>query len=122
MSREFHSLIPLIHVRNVPASVAFYEKLGFRLAYSHKEEKETEISWALMQSGGAQIMLARATEAERGIVTALYANDVDAKHKEIVANGVNPGPLEHPFFRPRGYFRLEDPDGYVLNITYPERG
>ncbi len=125
MTIPFHSLIPLIHVRSVPASVAFYGKLGFELAYSHKGESEKEMSWALVRSGGAQVMLALATEpvvaSQQRVVIALYVSDVDAKHKEIVAAGVKAGPVEKPFFRPRGHFRIEDPDGYVINVTYPER-
>jgi len=121
----FHSLIPLIHVGSVPSSVAFYERLGFRLGYSHQGKDEPEISWALMQSGGAQVMLALATEpvvaSQQRIVIALYVSDVEAKHKEIVAAGVKPGPVEKPFFRPRGHFRIDDPDGYVINVTHPER-
>jgi predicted lactoylglutathione lyase len=59
MSIPFHSLVPLVHVRSVPVSTAFYEKLGFRVVSSHKEETESEIS--------------------------MYVPDVEAKHREIVA-------------------------------------
>jgi catechol 2,3-dioxygenase-like lactoylglutathione lyase family enzyme len=125
MSIPFHSLVPLMHVRGVPVSTAFYEKLGFRVVSSHKEEPETEISWAFLQSGGAALMLARATApviaGEQAVILAMYVPDVEAKHREIVAAGISPGPVEHPFFRPKGHFRIEDPDGYVINVTYPER-
>jgi hypothetical protein len=59
MSIPFHSLVPLMHVRSVPVSTAFYEKLGFRVVSSLKEENEAEIS--------------------------IYVPDVEAKHREIVA-------------------------------------
>jgi hypothetical protein len=87
MAIELHSLVPLVHVRNVPASVAFYERLA----------------------------------SQQAVIFAMYVKDVEAKHKELVAAGVPAGPIERPFFRPGGHFRIEDPDGYVINVTYPDR-
>jgi catechol 2,3-dioxygenase-like lactoylglutathione lyase family enzyme len=125
MSIPFHSLVPLIHVGSVPKSIAFYERLGFEVPYSYKAENETELSWAFLKCGGASLMLARATQAvvaaQQRVEFALYVNDVDAKHGELVAAGVKAGPVEHPFFRPRGQFRVEDPDGYVILVQSPER-
>lgn len=125
MSIEFHSLVPLIHVRNVPKSIAFYQRLGFDVPYSYKGENEAEMSWAFLKSGGASLMLALATEpvvaAQQRVQFAMYVTDLEGKHRELVAAGVKAGPIDRPFFRPRGQFKLEDPDGYVIMVQTPER-
>ncbi|HEX9164144.1 MAG TPA: VOC family protein [Thermoanaerobaculia bacterium] len=121
----FESLVPLVHVRNVPASIAFYERLGYTVAYSYKADNEKELSWAFLKSGGASMMLGLATApvaaAQQSIVPAMYVTDVDAKHRELTAAGVTVGPVEKPFFRPQGQFRVQDPDGYVILVQSPAR-
>ena len=125
MSIPFHSLVPLVHVRSVPKSIAFYERLGFDVPYSYKGNDEPELSWAFLKSGGASLMLALATEpvvaAQQRVQIALYVNDIEGKHREILDAGVKAGPIEHPFFRPRGQFTLQDPDGYAISVQTPER-
>jgi catechol 2,3-dioxygenase-like lactoylglutathione lyase family enzyme len=44
--------------------------------------------------------------------------DVAAFRSMLEEAGVNTGPIQHPFYAPRGEFRVTDPDGYVLMITH----
>ena len=54
------SLVPLSHVADMTASIAFYRKLGFTVANQVTPDGETVPNWALLESGRAALMLARA--------------------------------------------------------------
>jgi len=36
----------------------------------------------------------------------------------VLAAGVVAGEMTYPFYRPKGEFRVSDPDGYVLMVTH----
>ncbi|HEV7487830.1 MAG TPA: VOC family protein [Thermoanaerobaculia bacterium] len=100
MAHPIRALVPFVHVRSVPESIA--------------------CAW--LQSGIAQLMLAKAGEpvvsSQQAVLFYLYVEDVAAKHEELRAGGVPAGDINYPFFAPRGEFRVTDPDGYVLMITH----
>ena len=48
----------------------------------------------------------------------LYCDDLPAKHADLLARGIAAGPVERPFYAPRGEFRVTDPDGYALMLTH----
>jgi len=113
------SLVPFAFVRDVPTSIEFYERLGFRVGNTFVPDGETQPSWVWLESGaGAHLMLARATEpviaSQQAVFFYLYVDDVAAKHAELKATGM----ITYPFYAPRGEFRIEDPDGYALMITH----
>jgi catechol 2,3-dioxygenase-like lactoylglutathione lyase family enzyme len=122
MAHPIRALVPFVHVRNVPESIAFYEKLGMTVGNTFVPPDASEPAWAWLQSGIAQLMLAKATEpvipAQQAVLFYLYVEDVTAKHEELRQGGVPVGDIQYPFFAPRGEFRITDPDGYVLMITH----
>jgi hypothetical protein len=67
-------------------------------------------------------MISRTRESlgpgRQGLFFYLYTSDVDAFRTELLASGVQAGVIEYPFWAPRGEFRVEDPDGYVLMVTH----
>lgn len=97
---QLHSVVPLVHVHSVPRSIEFYAKLGFAVSNTHTPEGGAEPVWAWLQAGGAHLMI------------------VEAFRTELLANGVQAGVVEYPFWAPRGEFRVDDPDGYVLMVTH----
>ena len=116
-------LVPFAHVASVPASIAFYETLGFALQNSVAPEGTAEPNWAWLEGAhGAALMLAKADEpvvaAQQAVLFYLYVDDVPAKHAELTAAGVAAGEIRYEFYAPRGEFRVADPDGYVLMITH----
>ncbi len=119
---KLKSLVPLVHVRNVRRSVEFYQKLGFVEENTHTPEGGVEPVWAWLQSGGAHLMVAQAGEpvdpAKQAALFYVYCPDVVAFRSKLVEAGVDPGPIQHPFYAPRGEFRVADPDGYVLMVTH----
>ena len=59
-------------------------------------------------------------DGAQGVLFYLYCDDVVATRERLLAAGLDAGPMSHPFYRPRGEFRLRDPDGYVLMITHAD--
>jgi catechol 2,3-dioxygenase-like lactoylglutathione lyase family enzyme len=116
------SLVPLVQVRDLRRSVEFYRTLGFAEGDTHTPEGGRAPVWAWLTSGGAQLMLAQATapvDAEKqGVLFYLYLPDVPGFRNRLIEAGVDAGPIQHPFYAPRGEFRVTDPDGYVLMVTH----
>ncbi len=83
---------------------------------------EGQLQWAWLQNGGAHLMIARSARpmnpAAQDVLFYIYAADVVAYRAELESKSVKVGPLEYPFWSPRGEFRVEDPDGYTLMVAH----
>jgi predicted enzyme related to lactoylglutathione lyase len=116
------SLVPLAHVRDVRRALAFNRKLGFEEGDTHTPEGGSEPVWAWLRSGGAQLMVAAATEPvkpdDQAVLFYIYCDDVAGFRAQLVQAGVEAGPIRSPFYAPGGEFRVVDPDGNVLMITH----
>lgn len=112
----------MVFVADVEGSIGFYRRLGFEVGNAFTQEGATKPTWAWLQCGAAQLMLAEADEPivanQQRILFYLYTDDVREAHEALVAVGVNPGEISTPFYAPRGEFKVVDPDGYVLMITH----
>ncbi|MFZ2235395.1 MAG: VOC family protein [Dokdonella sp.] len=108
------SIIPMLPVRSMPASVAWYEKLGFRVV-----ERKDEWRWAMLEIGECRLMVDQSInvdpKATRMSVLYLYPDDVVAYHATVRGNGVEIPDLETSFYDMLE-FRLDDPDGNRLWI------
>ena len=120
--QPLRSLVPMASVRSVTRSIAFYRKVGFEVRNTHTPEGETEPVWSSLESGGAELMLARAEEpvdpGRQGVLFYAYCPDVAEFRAGLIAAGVEAGPIRTPFYNPRGEFEVTDPDGYVLMVTH----
>jgi catechol 2,3-dioxygenase-like lactoylglutathione lyase family enzyme len=109
-------------VHSVPRSIEFYRKLGFETGNTHAPEGAAEPVWAWLRSGGAHLMLARASDpvdpGQQAILFYVYCDDVLAFREELLKAGVECGGVTYPFYAPQGEFRVTDPDGYALMITH----
>ena len=107
-------ITPMLPVRSMPASVEFYEKLGF-----HVEERNDDWRWALLRSGECTLMVDESIDVHpgppRSSVLYLYPDDVVEFHEQVRRNGVLVPDLEATFYG-MTEFRLEDPDGNRLWI------
>lgn len=119
---QVRALVPLAHVASVSRSIEFYERLGFGVGQTHAPEAALEPVWAWLRSGDAHVMLARATDAvdagPAAVLFYLYVPDVAGFRQRLVDAGLTPGPIEFPFYSPRGEFRVSDPDGCVLIVAH----
>jgi catechol 2,3-dioxygenase-like lactoylglutathione lyase family enzyme len=112
-------LIPFVRVVSVEESVAFYEHLGFEV--QDTASYKGHLSWAAMRSGTAEIMFEGTygppdPEHQR-ILFYLYSHDLAALRAQLVAVGIDAGPIEDGAPGPREEMRVVDPDGYVLMVA-----
>ena len=115
------SLVPMLSVADVERSIAFYRHLGFEVGNTFACEGATKPSWAWLQSGNAQLMLAAASESIRNkpsVLFYVYTEEVAAARASLVEAGLNPGAIATPFYAPQGEFELFDPDGYIVMVTH----
>lgn len=107
-------LIPMLPVRSMPVSVAFYQKLGFSI-----EQRRDEWHWAMLCFGECRLMLDQSInvhpDAPRMSVLYLYPDDITAYHAQVRSNGLDVPELEDSFYGMRE-FRIDDPDGNRLWI------
>ncbi len=122
MSTPVRSLVAMPQVRSVTESIAFYRRLGFEVQNTFVPEGHTNPTWAYLTAGKAQLMVAEGDEplapSQQGVLFYAYCDDVLALRDELMAAGVAAGPIETPFYAPKGEFRIEDPDGYVIMVTH----
>ena len=110
-------LIPMLPVRSMPASVAFYAKLGFQV-----ENRNDSWGWAMLRFGDCRLMIDQSINQNPGkhrdSVLYLYPDDVAAYHAFVRKNGVELPELDTTFYG-HAEFRLDDPDGNRLWIGKP---
>ena len=115
-------LVPMAFVADVARSIAFYSTLGFGVGDTFTPPDAEAPVWAWLESGDAQIMVAKASDPviaeQQAVLFYLYTENVAAAHEALSSQGLQPGPIKTPFYSPGGEFRLTDPDGYVLMVTH----
>jgi catechol 2,3-dioxygenase-like lactoylglutathione lyase family enzyme len=121
---KLRGVLAMIFVSDVARSIEFYKQLGFTAGNTH--EDKGKVVWALLQSpdGHAQLMLANSARpmnpGAQDMLFYLYAENVEQYREELKAKGLAVGPMQYPFYSPRGEFRLEDPDGWSLFIAHAD--
>ena len=107
-------LIPMLPLRSRPASVEFYQKLGFCV-----EKRNDDWRWAMLCFGECRLMVDESInvhlQAPRTSVLYLYPDDIGEYHRQIRKNGVDVPELEVSFYDMKE-FRFDDPDGNRLWI------
>ena len=117
---KLRSLIPVLDVKDVDASIEFYcDALGFTLV--EKVEWGGRTEWALLNCDGVQLMLcaSRDSDAEDDThsnegVFFVYHDNLESLFVYLGSKGyTNISNLLQNSQRPRDFY-LRDPDGYVL--------
>lgn len=107
-------LVPMQPVKSMPASVVFYEKLGFTV-----EDRNDEWGWAMLRCGECQLMLDQSINLHPGMpgipVLYLYPENLADFHHRARENGLSVPELDTTFYG-MVEFRMEDPDGNRLWI------
>ena len=111
---KMNRLIPMLPVRSMPASVEFYQKLGFSV-----EQKNDDWRWAMLCFGECRVMVDESIDIHPGVprysVLYLYPDDIVEYHKQVRKNGVAVPELDVTFYG-MTEFRIDDPDGNRLWI------
>jgi len=109
------------YVKDLDATAAFYEALGFRPGNRDDNTLTIYLNWFsirfVAQAVGADPSFAKETAPGHegaGIYTTIKVDDVDEFYKGVIALGIKPvnKPKEWPWGNRE--FTLRDPDGYKL--------
>src|SRR5690606_24160359 len=127
-------LTPMLRVKDIARSVAWYESIGFRLVDSYGEDGV--LNFAYLMFGNSALMLALGGSDESKPVSLWFRTDrLDDLHAALrarqlrAARAGNDGgtggirfsmDLYEAFYGQRE-FAIEDPDGYTLNFAQPIR-
>jgi len=114
-----NGLIAMAHAGVVERSVEFYRLLGMEVRGSLRNHLG-RLRWVHLQCGDAHLMLALASgpipAGEQAVLFYLYSPDLKGLREHLIASGVKVFAITYPEYMPKGEFRTEDPDGYVLLI------
>jgi catechol 2,3-dioxygenase-like lactoylglutathione lyase family enzyme len=115
---KMNRLIPMLPVKSMPASIEFYEKLGFRV-----ERRNDDWGWAMLAFDDCRLMVDQSINvhggAPRQAVIYLYPDDVVEYHRRLRDSGIAVPDLDVAFYG-LTEFRLTDPDGNPLWIGQPQ--
>lgn len=111
---KMNRLVPMLPVRSMPASVDFYERLGFSV-----EQRNDGWRWAMLCFGECRVMVDESinhhADTPRASVLYLYPDDIAEYHEQVRSNGLVLPDLEVTFYG-MTEFRIDDPDGNRLWI------
>jgi catechol 2,3-dioxygenase-like lactoylglutathione lyase family enzyme len=110
-------LIPFLHVRDVEASIAFYEKLGLEVDDTYTQGGR--LVWASMRSGAAALMLAEAPGPiePTGSRHFFYTEDLAGLRQGLIDAGWEPPEIQDGTPGPKQEMSLCDPDRHFLTIA-----
>ncbi|MDE1178718.1 MAG: VOC family protein [Edaphobacter sp.] len=116
MAKVAHST-PMLHVASIERTIAFYEKLGFRLI---DDDGCRPVGWARMHCASGEIMFLRAEHkieaTKQGFFFYLYTPELEVLREELFMQGITASEIRHPPYMPSGAMSLIDPDGYRIEV------
>jgi catechol 2,3-dioxygenase-like lactoylglutathione lyase family enzyme len=111
---KMNRLIPMLPVKSMPASVEFYQKLGFSV-----ERRNDDWGWAMLFLDECRLMVDQSInlhrDAPRQSVLYLYPEDIGEYHRQVRESGLDVPDLDVTFYG-LTEFRFDDPDGNRLWI------
>ena len=117
---KMYRLIPMLPVRSMPASVEFYQKLGFSI-----EQRNDGWGWAMLRFDECRLMVDQSINVKPGAyrqsVLYLYPGNIGEYHEQLRKNGLTIPDLDVTFYG-MTEFRFDDPDGNRLWIGEDKRG
>jgi catechol 2,3-dioxygenase-like lactoylglutathione lyase family enzyme len=106
---------PTLHVTDIERSIAWYQRLGFRLV-------DRAGGWARLHCEGGALMFLEAEKtiepSAQGVTFYMYAPDLAGLREQLIAEGVRVPQIKRPEYMPSGEFYLDDPDGYRVGIGH----
>ena len=107
-------LVLMLPVSSMPASVEFYQKLGFSV-----EHRNDDWRWAMLNFGECRLMVDESINlhpgAPRDSVLYLYPDDIVEYYEQVRSSGLAVPDLSVTFYG-MSEFRIDDPDGNRLWI------
>jgi catechol 2,3-dioxygenase-like lactoylglutathione lyase family enzyme len=112
-------LVAFLHVSDLEASIAFYEKLGLEVDDTYRQDGR--LVWVSMRAGSAALMLAQSPGPiePSGARHFLYTEDIVGLRKRLSEAGWEPPEIEDGSPGPKQEMSLCDRDGHFLTIAQP---
>ena len=111
---KMNYLTPMLPVKDIGASIEFYQKLGFSV-----ENRNDEWRWAKLRFDECRLMVDQSInvhpEAPRQGVIYFYPDNIVEYHSHVRESGLEIPDLETTFYG-LTEFRINDPDGNRLWI------
>ena len=110
---KMNRLIPMLPVKSMPASIEFYQKLGFSV-----EQRNDDWGWAMLRFDECHLMVDQSINLQNGprqSVLYLYPENIVEYHEQVRGSGLAVPDLDTTFYG-MIEFRIEDPDGNRLWI------
>lgn len=111
-------VVPMVHVPDVRATVAWYESMGFSVRATH-EEPGCPMDWASLFLGSSEVMLSAggrpATSPRRDVDLYIHVDDVDQCY-DAIARKAEVLEAPHPTEYGMREFIIKDPNGFWLTF------
>ena len=105
---KMNRLIPMLPVKSVPASIEFYQKLGFSV-----EQRNDQWGWAMLCFDECRLMVDQSINhhgnGPRKSVLYLYPESIVEYHQQTRMQGLSVPDLDTTFYG-MTEFRIDDPD------------
>ena len=114
----FRQAIPVLHVNSSAVAEEFYGKLGFSRVFAYRPFGRADPCYLGFARDEARLHASSFSgDAVCGGVVYLRVDDVDAIHRELIANGVaiDTGPVDQDWGNREVY--VIDPDGNSIRFT-----
>ncbi len=114
-------VVPMVHVPDVKATVAWYQSIGFELRATH-EEPGCAMDWASLLHGTSEVMLSAggvpASSPRRDVDLYVHVDDIDARYSAIAEKAEV---VETPHSTEYGMreFIVKDLNGFWLTFGQP---
>jgi catechol 2,3-dioxygenase-like lactoylglutathione lyase family enzyme len=113
---------PMLLSSDVERSLRWWARLGFETVDVERGE-DGAIFWARMHCQGGAVMFLRADDGIPGtpgerVPFYMYSPDLPALREELIAEGVETGPVSYPQYMPSGEICMKDPDGYTVFVGH----
>ena len=108
---------PGLPVKSVEDSIRFYQKLGFELIDTDRGDP---LCWARIECEGGALMFFRGVPPgkQTPMMLGMYTPDLPAMRDQLIKDGVDVPPIEHPDYMPSGEIKLMDPDGNLISVMH----
>ena len=114
-------VVPMVHVPDVKATIAWYESIGFTVRGTH-EEPNCPMDWASLLLGGSEVMFSAggrpASTPRRDVDLYVHVDDIDERYEAI---GRKAEVVEAPHETEYGMreFIIKDLNGFWLTFGQP---
>ncbi len=114
------TVVPMIHVPDVKATVEWYTSIGFNLI--RQNEEDGEINWAALSLGGSELMLdgggKTSTDRRREVDLYIHTGSVDDLYQRLSGRVQVVEGLHDTFYGMREFI-IRDINGFWITFGQP---